>query len=281
VITGASRGIGVYLARALGNQGMNLVLAARSTDALAEVCQTLTRSGVRALPVRTDLANRVSLIELVGTAIQTFGRIDVLVNNAGIDQCEYYARLDPAFIDEVIQVNLTAPMQLTRLVLPGMIERGEGHVVNIASLAGLAGTPYNETYSATKHGLLGFTRSLRLTMAAEGHPIGVSAICPGFVSDAGMFQTMVEETNVRVPFALGLSKPQAVAEAMLRAIYEDTPETIVNSRPIRPLLLAATLLPRFGEYLSRVLGVVRTYKHVAERQHRRAKTSATGDNAKT
>lgn len=264
LVTGASRGIGVHLARALAAEGMNLVLAARSADALSEVCSEIEQQyDVRAVPAAMDIANVSSLQRLVDVATGAFGRIDVLVNNAGLDQCLDYTELDAGFIERVIAVNLTAPMVLTRLVLPEMIARGEGHIVNLASLAGLCGTPYNETYSATKHGLVGFTRSLRLSLAAEGHAIGASAICPGFVSDTGMFQTMVDQSNVSAPAALGVSTPAEVARAMLRAIRHDTAEAIVNSTPVRPMLMLALLLPRLGEWLTRRLGVVKTFKQVA------------------
>ena len=202
--------------------------------------------------------------------------MDVLVNNAGIERGVAYDRIPLEAIDRVIEVNLTAPMVLTRLLLPQMLERGGGHIVNIASVAGLVGTPYNEVYSATKHGLMGFTRSLRITAVGEGYPVGASSVCPGFVADAGMYEDMRKETQVDAPALLGTVAPERVADAVVRAIINDVPEIVVNARPMMPLRLAATLFPRFADWFAQKSGVSPHTTPIASRRPRGTRTKLPG-----
>ena len=169
IITGASRGIGVYVARALANEGMNLVLAARSTGDLDQVAAEMSKLGVRAIPIQCDVSNADSRRALVDAATAEFGDIDLLVNNAGIETIGHFEEQDEADFEYMVQVNLLGATALTRLVVPAMLERGRGHVVNVSSLAGKAGTPFEASYSTTKHALIGFTRSLR----GEYHGSGV------------------------------------------------------------------------------------------------------------
>jgi len=132
MITGASRGLGVYMARKLAAKGVNLVLAARSADALEDVSAQIRTLGVKAIAVPTDVTVRSELEYLVYRATEEFGPIDLLVNNAGIECTSRYELLTLDEIQQALEVNLTAPMILTRLVLPAMLERDRGHIVNIA-----------------------------------------------------------------------------------------------------------------------------------------------------
>ncbi len=263
LITGGSRGIGVYIARALAGQGMNLVLAARSADMLETVAAEMRGMGVRVDTVAADVGDRDQLTELVKRAEAASGGVDVLVNNAGLEDAVPYARLEPARIDQIIEVNLRAPMMLTRLFLPKMIARGRGHIVNIASLAGLMGVPYEEPYSATKHGLVGFTRSLRASAIGEGYPVGISVICPGFISEAGMYENARKMSGVDAPSTFGTSPPEAVAEAVVRAVVDDEPEIIVNAKPVRPLLLMQVFAPRMTVKIAKKAGALSLFKRLA------------------
>jgi short-subunit dehydrogenase len=156
IVTGASRGIGVFVGRALSGAGMNLVLAARTLDALESVRTALgSRGGVSVVPA--DLSRREDCAAVVDSALRELGAVDVLVNNAGLESIMLYHKLSLDEIDEVIDVNLRATMHLTRLVLPGMLERRAGHIVNMSSLAGKAGPAHAEAYAATKAGMIGFT----------------------------------------------------------------------------------------------------------------------------
>jgi short-subunit dehydrogenase len=265
LVTGASRGLGIEIAEALAREGMNLVIAARSAEELLACAERLRALGVRVEPVPTDLADPEQLTRLVERA-EAFGGVDVLVNNAGLDEVLVYHQVAPEQIDQIIAVNLRAPMQLTRALLPGMIERKCGHVVNIASILGLVGGPYNECYSATKHGLIGFSRSLRLTLANEGHAIGVSAICPGLVAERGMYAQMVEQLGAEAPRLLGGTTSKAVARAVVRAIRFDRAELVVNSIQGRSLRLLAVVYARVIDHFMRIVGATRYFGRLAERR---------------
>ena len=253
IVTGASRGIGPYICRALAAEGMNIVLAARSLSGLDQVSAALQSAGAQTLVVSTDVADAHNRKTLVEQAVARFGAVDVLVNNAGIETAGEYATTGPAEIEQLLAVNLTAAMQLAREVLPGMLQRRRGHIVNIASLAGKAPVPYNVPYAASKAGLLGFSRSLHAELRGTG--VGVSAISPGFVSDAGMFHDSSQLATVKASRMLGTSTPGHVAAAVVRAIRTNKVDTIVNhSRPMRPFFvldaaapgLVIRLLPLFG-----------------------------------
>lgn len=268
LVTGASRGIGAHIARALAGEGMRLVLAARSAGALEGIAAELRARGTEVATIPADLGRRDQIEALAERAVA----VDVLVNNAGLELAASYHTVAPETIGELIAVNLTAPMILTRLLLPGMIARGGGHIVNISSLAGLVGTPYGEVYCATKHGLVGFTRGLRLTAEAEGYGVGASVICPGFISQEGMFADAAGGAGVEAPALLGTSPPEAVAKAVVRAIVRDEPEVIVNGRPVLPMLLTQLFSPRLAPRIASRVGVVTLFRRLAE--HRAATESA-------
>jgi len=262
ILTGASKGIGVYVARALAKQGMNLALAARSASALEEVRKAVERLGVRAIAVPTDVGDRSALESLVERSRSEFGVIDILVNNAGIELTLAYHKLTPEEIEEMVRVNLIAPMHLTWMVLPGMLERGQGQIVNMSSLAGKAGLAYGEPYGATKAGLIGFTQSLRGTYRRHG--VSASVVCPGFVVEEGMYAKMKEEFGVEAPRRVGVSKPEAVARGVIRTIKKDLPEVIVNPGPIRLLLAVAAMSPGLGEWIGERSGVNASFQKLAE-----------------
>jgi short-subunit dehydrogenase len=249
ILTGASRGIGVYIARALSEQGMNLVLAARSGGDLEDVRASLAaRGNGGVISVPTDVRKDDDQQRLVDSAEAEFGQVDLLVNNAGIEMVLNYEKLTRDEIDSVLDVNLRAPMHLARLLLPAMVSRGYGHIVNISSLAGRAGPACLEPYAGTKAGLVGFTQSLRASFRHRG--VSASVICPGFV-DAGMYEVGRTQRSERSRPRTGIARPEAVAEAVVRAVVKDQGDVIVSARPVRPLLTVATAAPGLAERLSR------------------------------
>jgi short-subunit dehydrogenase len=260
LVTGASRGIGPYIVRALAEHGMHLVLSARATASLDSVATAARARGVRVTCIAADLSDRADIHRLAEQTEIESGGIAVLVNNAGVESAHAFDTVDVASLDHVIAVNLTAPMVLTRLLLPAMLRRGEGHVVNIASLAGLSGAPYEEAYSATKHGIVGFSRSLRMSMRAEGHPIGVSVVCPGFVAGAGMYENAKNATGGSAPFLLGTVPVEKVSRAVVRAIVRAEAEIVLSVKPIIPFLLLQTVAPGLVGRVSLAAGVGRTFK---------------------
>jgi NAD(P)-dependent dehydrogenase (short-subunit alcohol dehydrogenase family) len=179
VVTGGGRGIGAAVARALAAEGARLILAARTTSEVAAVAAAITESGGAAWGVACDVTDPVSVDALADAAEERLGPVDVLVNNAGIAHSAPLARTSLDDWRRLMDVNATGTFLVTRAFLPAMMERGWGRVVNIASVAGLAGDRYIAAYAASKHAVVGFTRAV----AAESGPAGVTvnAVCPGFV----------------------------------------------------------------------------------------------------
>jgi short-subunit dehydrogenase len=156
-------------------------------------------------------------------------------------------------IEHSINVNLTGAMVLTRMLLPEMLMRRSGHIINMSSLSAKAGPPCAEPYTATKAALIAFTESLRAEYRGTG--VSASVICPGFVT-AGIYQRIVEETGLTAPALLGTSSPTSVAQAILRAIKKDIPEIVVNPGPTRLLSAIGEISPSLGEWIMRRIGVV-------------------------
>jgi short-subunit dehydrogenase len=222
LITGASRGLGVEMAKQFGLQGARLALAARSADELDQVRLSLESQGITAFAIPADVSSRASLEILVHEATKVLGSIDVLVNNAGVEQVYDFEKMDLDQIEQIITVNVIGLLTLSRLVAPLMIEKGSGHIVNISSMAGLLPVPHNTVYAASKHAVVGFSRSLRLELAE--HRIGVSVVCPGFV-EGGMF----ERWGRPAPSAAGAVSVDAVAKATIGAVINNSAEVKVNS----------------------------------------------------
>jgi short-subunit dehydrogenase len=261
IVTGASRGLGRVIARALAQEGMNLVLAARSPAGLDESARELGALGVRVIGMPTDVTSRDALAALVERTEHELGGVDVLVNNAGVEKPCPFDRLPPADLREMLEVNLIAAMTLAQLVLPRMLERGRGHIVNVASLAGKAGPPLSETYAASKAGLIGFSQSLRASY--DGTGVGASAICPGYVRESGMFADRARRDGVRPPRLLGSSPPEKVAQAVVRAIRGDAPEILVTPGPARLLGALTQLFPRLPGWMIRRMRLREMYERSA------------------
>ena len=261
VITGASRGIGVHIARALAAEGVNLSLAARSVAELDAVRDEMATSGVRAIATRCDVTDAADRAELLRRTESEIGPPDILINNAGI---EIVNRFESAAEDEltrILDVNLTGAMLLTRSVVPGMLVRGRGHVVSIASGAGKVGVPFEVAYAASKHGLVGMSNSLRCEY--EAAPIGFSVVCPGFVSDTGMYARW-EQDGFRAPKIAGRSTPGKVARVVISCIEKDRAEVVVNTPPVRPLIVLANIAPGIVPRLMRWFGYAGVFERMAK-----------------
>ncbi len=263
IVTGSSRGAGPFIAKALGKRKMNLVLAARSSEDLKKVADEISSTGVRAIPVPTDLRDRNAMGKLVSIAEEEFGQVDVLVNNAGVTEFMEYSKHRSEEIENLIQVNLAAPMELTRLVLPGMIERRRGHIVNVASITAKVHLPHIVAYSAAKAGLTHFSHSLRAELHGTG--VGVSVVLPGGIRDVGMFPRLVAETGVKPKGSLPTSSPDEVAEAIVRAIEKDIPEISVAPTPARMLLR----FPSIADWMFKHTSIVDLNKRWAEARQRK------------
>src|SRR5881397_2161723 len=178
LVTGGGRGIGREIALALAREGCHVAVASRSPRSVEATAGALRRLGVEAMPFALDVTAADAITHAVQEIRARLGAIDVLVNNAGIAASAPFAKTEPALWERHLRVNATGPYLLTRAVLPAMLERRWGRVINIASLAGLYGAPYVAAYTASKHALVGLTKALATEVSGKG--VTVNAICPGY-----------------------------------------------------------------------------------------------------
>lgn len=259
MVTGASGGLGFHIVSALARHGVRLVLVAFPGNELAAICKEAEQQGCESIAIYSDLRDRAERHKLIATVVQRFGRIDVLVNNAGVEFTSFYHELPEQNILDVLSVNLEAPLLLTRLILPQMLAQRRGHVVNISSLAGKSGPAFQESYAASKAGLIAFTASLRATYQNTG--FSASVIVPGFV-EAGIYTVLKARAGHAAPKLLGSVPPEAVARAVVSAIENDRLEIIVNRLPVRPLLALAALFPELGQWLTDKIGTNDFFRQV-------------------
>ena len=179
LVTGASRGIGRAVALALAGAGADLVVAARHAQGAQATCREVTALKRRAIGVACDVAKSIEVDELTRQALEAFERIDILVNSAGIVHRAPVADTADADFERVMAVNLAGPFYLTRRVIPGMVKRGWGRIVNISSISATTGTPLQSAYCASKWGLNGLTKSVAAEL--EGTGVTVTAVLPGSV----------------------------------------------------------------------------------------------------
>ena len=180
LITGAGKGIGKAVALALAKEGVNVILLARTQSEIDEVAKESSTFGVKSLAITADVANINSVNSAVEKALVEFKTIDILINNAGIAAFGNFLELEPADWERIIQVNLMGTYYVTRAILPNMIERKTGDIINISSTAGLNGNALTSAYSASKFAVLGLTDSLM--QEVRKHNIRVTALTPSTVA---------------------------------------------------------------------------------------------------
>ncbi|HET9895076.1 MAG TPA: SDR family NAD(P)-dependent oxidoreductase [Streptosporangiaceae bacterium] len=181
IVTGATSGIGLAVTRLLAGQGRAVYICARNADNVAAVVKDLQNDGFDVAGMRCDVTSGDDVRAMVAAAVSTFGPVTILVNNAGRNGGGITAEIEDSLWYEVIETNLTSVFRVTREVLArgGMRDAGWGRIVNIASTAGKQGVVLGAPYSASKHGVVGFTKALGLELAQTG--ITVNAVCPGYV----------------------------------------------------------------------------------------------------
>jgi uncharacterized protein len=253
LLTGASGGIGRAIARALDAQGARVLLSGRRVEQLEQLRAEL-RGGAECLPA--DLSEDGAAAALAERA----GAVDVLVANAGLPAAGHIDDFTAEELDRALDVNLRAPLQLTRELLPGMLDRGRGHIVLVSSLAGKVAPMRSSLYSATKFGLRGFAAGLRQDV--EGSGVGVTVVYPGFVSEAGMFA----DSGARLPSWVGTATPDQVAAAVVRGIEKDRAEIDVAPFGLRAGTLLGSLAPVTAARVQRRLGSAAISKSIAKGQ---------------
>jgi len=248
VITGASSGIGEAVAVAFAQRGAKVVLAARRKERLDDLADRIERAGGTALSVRCDVSEPDQLSALPAFVKEAFGPCDILVNNAGIPGGGRFADLTYEQIAKIVNVNVLGVMYGSRAFVPGMIERGRGHIVNVASLAGRFATPGAAVYGASKHAVVAFSESLFYEV--ERHGVLVTSVNPGFVATEGFTQ---QDMDPRLVLPM-----DRVANAVVRVVQEAIAPELSIPRWISPFQAFRVLTPplyRWGMRRARDIGV--------------------------
>ncbi|WP_310570927.1 SDR family oxidoreductase [Gemmatimonas sp.] len=229
MVTGANRGIGAAIARALSANGARVSLLVRDAARAKAVAASL--SGPYTVVV-ADVTDREALVGACVAAAEALGPVDILVNNAGTAESAPFLKSDTALFERMLAMHLMAPVYASQVVLPGMIERSFGHIVNVASVAGLMGAPYVTAYTAAKHAMIGLTRSLALEAGPRG--VAVNAVCPAYTDTdlvTGAVERIVQRTG-------------RTANDALQSILADAGQTrIVTSEEVADAVLALCTAP--------------------------------------
>lgn len=231
LVTGGGRGIGAATAMALAKAGASVAVVSRNEEQVVEVATRLREEGHLAFAFRCDVARPFEVRDVTMAAQEAMGRVDILVNNAGTARS---GPLRSTTLDEwnhLMAVNATGTFLFTKALLPGMLERGWGRVVNVASIAGLAGGKYISAYTASKHAVVGFTRAVAAEV--EGSGVTVNAVCPGYVNTP-----LTEQALSRITAKTGKSYQEALAALLKQA---------GQYRLIPPVEVAEAVLDLCGE----------------------------------
>ncbi len=197
LVTGASRGIGAVIAQRLAQDGAKVAVNYQaSEEAARQVAKGIAERGGEAVVLPGDVSKEDDADTLVKSVMEQWGRIDILVNNAGITRDRLLLRMTTDDWDRVLEVNLRGAFLCTKYVMPHLIRRRQGRVVNISSVVGIGGNPGQANYAASKAGLIGFTKAVAREVASRN--ITVNALAPGFIDTGGMVDQMTEEARKTV-----------------------------------------------------------------------------------
>jgi NADP-dependent 3-hydroxy acid dehydrogenase YdfG len=260
LITGASSGFGADAARLFAREGCIVVLTARRLDRLTTLAEQIRAAGGQALEMTLDVTRQSQIDKTVRTVLDTFGRIDILFNNAGFGRLDWLETLEPAAdIDSQIDTNLRGLIQVTRAVLPSMLARRSGTIINMSSVAGLLPAPMYSIYAATKFGVRGFTDALRREVVSFG--IQVCGIYPGpAVTQFGQFASAdaAIKKNIKVPGWIYMSS-DFVARRIVR-LAKRPRRTVVLPWWFIPLKGINTLFPGLVDWFLQIAFVKRFHR---------------------
>ena len=215
LVTGASQGIGLQIALALGSRGAKVACIARNAEKLAETVKAITEAGGQAEAFPCDVTSRESVDQLIEKIADDWGKLDILVNNAGVTRDNLLPRMTDEEWDTVINTNLRGMFLFSRAASRHMMRARFGRIINISSVSGIMGNPGQTNYSASKAGMIGFTRSLSRELA--GRKVTINAVCPGFIETEmtkAMGPVVQDEVKKRIP-AKRMGKAEEIADAVL------------------------------------------------------------------
>jgi short-subunit dehydrogenase len=262
LITGASSGFGMDAARLFAKEGCIAVLASRRMDRLTALAEEIRLAGGQAFAVPLDVAEQSQIDDAIQTVLENIGRIDILLNNAGLGRLDWLETLDPAAdIDMQIDVNLRGVIQTTRAVLPSMLARRAGHIINMSSVAGLIAAPMYSVYAATKYGMRGFTDGLRRELAPFG--INVSGIYPGPATTEFGHQSgdNALKKNVKVPRWIYMTSEYVARRTV--GLARRPRRTLIIPWWFRPVIGFDTVFPSLVDWFLKVVFVKR-FHHLDE-----------------
>jgi short-subunit dehydrogenase len=251
LITGASSGFGADAARLFAKEGAIVILAARRMDRLTALAEEIRLAGGQAFAIPLDVAEQSQINNAVQTVLGSYGSIDILLNNAGMGRLNWLETLDPAVdIDMQIDVNLRGVLQVTRAVLPSMLTRRAGHIINMSSVAGLIAAPMYSVYAATKYGMRGFTDALRREVAPFG--VHVSGIYPGPAATEFGQQSGDNplKRNIKVPRWLYM--PSEYVARRTVGLARHPRRTLILPWWFRPVIGFDTLFPGLVDWILKV-----------------------------
>jgi short-subunit dehydrogenase len=249
LITGAASGIGRRLALEFASQGSNVIIADINEAGMRAVAGEVEAKGVKAVTIRADLSRPGEVESLARYAMEETGRVDVLVNNAGIAFVSETINVTIKEWERIMAVNLRGPVLLVHHLLPHMTRRGSGHIVNVASMAGLIGIPGLAPYTVTKFGLVGFSEALRIELAPSG--IGVTAVCPGVVDTPIIINSPIRgfSEDMRQLPPMMTTSPERAAKLIVKGVKRNRAKVLPTTAPGRLFYLVKRLAPRTAEFL--------------------------------
>lgn len=265
VVTGAAGGMGEHIARGLARRGADLVVLDRDGEGLARVAADLGREtpGARVTTYVVDLADRAATDTVIARIRDAHPEVTMLFNNAGVAVGGRFTQVGAADFDWLLEINLLAPIRLTRALLPVMLENGQGQVVNTSSLFGLVGPPGQSAYCTSKFGLRGFSESLRSELDAEQHPVGVTVVHPGGIKTNIAVNAKVaagvdaaEAEQGKKEFARMLTYPaDRAAEEIIEATIARQPRLLIGKDAKGLDVLARVTPSRYWSLMGRAMAL--------------------------